>query len=474
MIELYDYQNEYVSTIRKLFIEGKKRIVLCSATGSGKTVMFSFISKQTIDKGKRILILTDRKELFSQSSGSLIRMGLNPSEIKPNTKVDFSKRLYVAMVQTFMRRISKPEYQDLLHSIDLIIIDEAHKAIFDPLFKFVLDRTFVIGATATPHREGKQDSLDKFYDDIVQVIDTPDLILKGKLSPCISYGVKVDLSGIKTKGGDYDEKSMADKFSEIKLFHGVYENYIRICNGKKAIVFAPNVESSRELVNDWSDKGLQVKHVDCYMTDQERKDIIEWFTNTDGAIISNYGILTTGFDVPNIEVVILYRATKSLPLFLQMAGRGSRISNGKNSFIILDFGNNIKRHNYWEEPRKWTLKKRDKKQGEAPIKECPECSYLMYASIMECPECNYQFEKSEKEKQEEVFAELVLMNGSDIKMMAEKANINELIIIQQAKGYAKSWIYHYLKSKEDFIEYGKLMKYHYKWAINQIKHRKIC
>jgi superfamily II DNA or RNA helicase len=210
------------------------------------------------------------------------------------------------------------------------------------------------------------------------------------------------------------------------------------------------------------------------MTDQERKDIIEWFTNTDGAIISNYGILTTGFDVPNIEVVILYRATKSLPLFLQMAGRGSRISNGKNSFIILDFGNNIKRHNYWEEPRKWTLKKRDKKQGEAPIKECPECSYLMYASIMECPECNYQFEKSEKEKQEEVFAELVLMNGSDIKMMAEKANINELIIIQQAKGYAKSWIYHYLKSKEDFIEYGKLMKYHYKWAINQIKHRKIC
>lgn len=474
MIELYDYQNEYVNSIRNSFIEGKKRVVLCSATGSGKTVMFSFITKQTIERGKRILILTDRKELFSQSSGSLIRMDLHPSEIKPNTKVDFSKNLYVAMVQTFMRRINKPEYQDLLHSIDLIIIDEAHKAIFDPLFRFVSDKTFVIGATATPHREGKQESLEKFYDDIIQVIDTPDLILKGKLSPCTSYGVKVDLSGIKTKGGDYDEKSMADKFSEIKLFHGVYENYTRICNGKKAIVFAPNVDSSRELVYDWSDKGLQVKHVDCYMSDLERKSIIEWFTKTDGAIISNYGILTTGFDVPNIEVVILYRATKSLPLFLQMAGRGSRISDGKNGFTILDFGNNIKRHNYWEEPRLWTLKKKEKKQGEAPIKECPKCAYLLYASIMECPECGHQFEKSEKEKEEQVMAELVLMSGSDIKKLADKSSIKELILIQQSKGYAKSWIYYYLKSKEDYIEYGKLMKYHYKWAINQIKFRNIC
>jgi superfamily II DNA or RNA helicase len=295
--------------------------------------------------------------------------------------------------------------------------------------------------------------------------------MKEKLSPCKTYGVKVDLSGIKTKSGDYDEKSMADKFSEIKLFHGVYENYMRICKGKKAIVFAPNVESSRELVDDWQDAGLPVQHVDCYMSDLERKEIIDWFKNTDGAIISNYGILTTGFDVPSIEVVILYRATKSLPLFLQMVGRGSRISSGKSDFTLLDFGNNVKTHNYWEHPRKWSLKKKEKKEGAAPIKECPMCSFLLHARIMVCPECGHQFEKSENEKENQVIAELVLMTPSNIIALAQRSSIKELIQIQIARGYQKSWIYHYLKTADDFKEYGKLMKHHYKWAQHQIKLR---
>lgn len=473
MIQLYDYQEQYISKIKNHFANGKKKIILCSATGSGKTVMFSYMTKQAFEKDKRILILTDRKELFSQSSGALVQMGLKCNEIKPNKKVDFSHSLYVGMIQTVTRRIKNIEYQELIKSLDLIILDEAHKSIFDPIFEYISDKTFVIGATATPHREGKQQSLEKFYDEIVQVIDTPDLIIKNKLSPCKTYGVKVDLSGIKTKSGDYDEKSMADKFSEIKLFHGVYDNYIRICNGKKAIVFAPNVESSRELVEDWKESGLPIEHVDCYMTDLERKEKIEWFKNTDGAILCNYGILTTGFDVPNIEVVILYRATKSLPLFLQMVGRGSRISPGKNEFILLDFGNNVKTHNYWEYPRKWSLKKKEKKQGAAPIKECPSCSFLLHAPIMVCPECGHEFEKSEKEKEEQIFAELVLMSGVDIKKLAQKSSIKELIQIQIAKGYKKSWIYHYLKTADDFIQYGKLMSYNYQWATRQIKERNL-
>jgi superfamily II DNA or RNA helicase len=471
MIELYDYQQRYIEEIKKHFANGKKRLILCSATGSGKTVMFSYMTKQAFEKEKRILILTDRKELFSQSSGALVQMGLHCNEIKPNKKVDFSHSLYVGMIQTVTRRIKNVEYQELIKSLDLIILDEAHKSIFDPIFEYISDKTFVIGATATPHREGKQQSLEKFYDEIVQVIDTPDLIMKEKLSPCKTYGVKVDLSGIKTKSGDYDEKSMADKFSEIKLFHGVYENYMRICKGKKAIVFAPNVESSRELVDDWQDAGLPVQHVDCYMSDLERKEIIDWFKNTDGAIISNYGILTTGFDVPSIEVVILYRATKSLPLFLQMVGRGSRISSGKSDFTLLDFGNNVKTHNYWEHPRQWSLKKKEKKEGAAPIKECPMCSFLLHARIMVCPECGHQFEKSENEKENQVIAELVLMTPSNIIALAQRSSIKELIQIQTARGYQKSWIYHYLKTADDFKEYGKLMKHHYKWAQHQIKLR---
>ena len=234
-----------------------------------------------------------------------------------------------------------------------------------------------------------------YYDDIVHIIDTPELIELKKLSKCTTYGVPVNLKGIKTKKGDYDEKSMADKFSEIKLFHGVIENYTNICPNKKTLVFASSLESSQELVNEMLNVGLNARHVDCYMNNRE--EVIEWFKNTDGAILSNYGILTTGFDEPTIECVILYRATKSLPLFLQMVGRGSRITKTKNDFTLLDFGNNVKTHGFWEQERVWDLKKKEKKEGEAPIKECPVCYYVLYASIMECPECGHSFEKSQKE-----------------------------------------------------------------------------
>tara|TARA_R110000868_G_scaffold310381_1_gene571610 strand:- start:539 stop:1954 length:1416 start_codon:yes stop_codon:yes gene_type:complete len=471
MINLYDYQEQYISEIKRSFKSGKKRVVLCSATGSGKTIMFSFMTKEAFARDKKILILTDRKELFSQSSGSLVGMGLKAKEIKPNSKDKIEGNLFVAMAQTIQRRINKQEYLDLFLELDLIIIDEAHKSAFDFVFKHISDKTFVIGATATPHREGKQESLELFYNDIIQVIDTPNLIEKGKLSNCKTYGVKVDLSSVKTKFGDYDEKSMADKFSEIQLYHGVYENYMRICPNKKAIIFAPNIESSIELVKDWSAKGLPIKHVDCYMNDRE--EVVKWFIETENAIISNYGILTTGFDVPNIEVVILYRATKSLPLFLQMVGRGSRVTQNKNSFTLLDFGNNVYRHNYWEFPRQWSLKKKEKKEGIAPVKECPKCAFMMSARIMQCPECGHEFEPSQKEKEAKEFAELELMPGAQIIQIAKSASIVDLIKIQKVKNYPKTWIYHYLKTSNDFKQYGKIMQYHWKWADHQIKMRNL-
>lgn len=424
------------------------------------------MTKNSFSKGNNILILTDRKELFSQSDSVLSKMGLNPQLIKPNSKVNLNEKLFVGMIQTVMRRIDL--LKEWIGSLDLIIIDEAHKSIFDNLFQHISEKTYVIGATATPFRDGKQRALLEFYTDIVQVIDTPELINKGNLSKPTSYGVKINLKGVKTKGGDYDEKSLANRYSEIKLFHGVYENYMRICPNKKAIVFCPNIESSTELVESFQQKGLPAKHVDCYMNN--RDEIIEWFEKTDGAILSNYGILTTGFDCPTIEVVILYRATKSLPLFLQMVGRGSRVTKTKNSFIILDFGNNIRQHNYWEEPRSWSLSKKEKKEGAAPIKECT-CGYLLYASIMECPECGHIFEKSDEEKTKAIIVELQELSKTKLRNRILKADFKDLELIAIAKGYNKNWIFHQLKTPTDFREYGKYKGFKPAWAEMQIQKR---
>jgi len=473
MVELRDYQEKYIEELQNSFKRKNKRVILCSPTGSGKTVMFSWMASSSFNNDKKILILTDRKELFSQSGGALNKIGLKPKFLSPEFKEDLSGNLHVAMMQTIKRRMHKPSYLDFINELDLIIIDEAHKEIFNPLFEHLNDRTFVIGATATPHREGKQLSLEEHYTDIVQIIDTPELIENGFLSNCKTYGVKVDLSGIKTKGGDYDEKSMSEKFSEIKLFHGVYDNYMKICKEKKALIFSPNVDSSKELVNDWCSMGLNAKHVDCYMKKTERKDILDWFDKTPGAILSNYGILTTGYDCPSIEVVILYRATKSLPLFLQMVGRGSRITNAKNSFTLLDFGNNVNKHNFWEHPRFWSLKKKEKKIGESPTKDCPQCSAKIYANIMECPYCGYEFEKTEAQKEEFFEVELVLMDSKKLKETIEFADFDKLLTIAKIKKYEDGWIFHNLKTKEDFKSFGKYKNYHWKWAVRQIEMKRL-
>lgn len=467
MVRLRDYQENYINGLKKSYSKGHKKVILCAPTGAGKTIMFSFMTLKANEKQKKILILTDRKELFSQSDSVLTRFGLNPSLINPNSKMNLKSNLYVGMIQTIMRRLDK--LKEWIKTIDLIIIDEAHKSIFDKLFDYIEEKTYVIGATATPFRDGKQKALKCFYSDIIQEIDTPELISKGNLSKPTSYGVKIDLKGIKTKGGDYDEKSMAEKFSELKLFHGVYENYIKITPNKKAIVFCPNIDSSKELVESFNYKGLNARHVDCYMNDRE--DILKWFEETPGAILSNYGILTTGFDCPTIEVVILYRATKSLPLFLQMVGRGSRVTETKKDFTILDFGNNIRKHDYWESPRTWSLDKKEKKDGEAPIKECPECFYLMPARIMECPNCGYFFQLTEKQIEEKEIVQLQLLTKKELISYVANASFKELELLAKAKGYKETWLYHQLKTPEDFKAYEKYKGYKKGWANYQIKKR---
>ena len=169
------------------------------------------------------------------------------------------------------------------------------------------------------------------------------------------------MTGIKTKGGDYDEETMEDKYDEIQLYHGVYENYIRIISNQKQSYSHLQYHQ----VKHWLvilRKGLLIEHIDGTTPNKERREILEWFANTEGAMICNVGILNAGFDCPELNVVILYRATKSLPLFLQMCGRGSRVTENKKEFTILDFGDDIKRHGFWQEDRIWSLKRPEKKK----------------------------------------------------------------------------------------------------------------
>ncbi|HAW51719.1 MAG TPA: DEAD/DEAH box helicase, partial [Flavobacteriales bacterium] len=100
--------------------------------------------------------------------------------------------------------------------------------------------------------------------------------------------------------------------------------------------------------------GFQnIRHLDSTFSSQERREVLDWFRNTSDGILTSVGILTTGFDEPSVESIILNRATRSLTLYHQMIGRGSRVIPNKEHFSIIDLGNNALRLGYWQDYIDW-------------------------------------------------------------------------------------------------------------------------
>ena len=129
--------------------------------------------------------------------------------------------------------------------------------------------------------------------------------------------------------------------------------YEEIAKGTKTLIFNNGINTSRYVYETFKKAGYPIKHLDNKNTASERKEILEWFSETKDAILTSVSILTTGFDEPSVETIILNRATRSLTLYFQMIGRGSRILQNKTEFTVVDMGNNTSRFGMWDAPIDW-------------------------------------------------------------------------------------------------------------------------
>ena len=429
--------------------------------------MFSYMVKSSADRGKRCLILTDRVELLEQAGGTFGKFGIIYENITAKTKAIPVANVMVAMVETIKRRAkTRLDFQMLLRRIDLLIVDEAHKHSFDEVFQYLSESCYVIGATATPIRYNTINPLSKYYTEMALGPSIQSLISGGFLAHPKYFGVEVDLSGVKMKAGEFDENDMNKVYSDVKIFEGLKHNLELHAKGKKTMIFCPSVQSSMSVALE-----LNCAHVDGTMSPTERDKILTHFENTPGAVLTNCGITTTGYDCPSIECIVLYRATTSLPLFLQMVGRGSRTTATKVEFIILDFGMNVQRFGYWHDERPWSLevpdKKKKKKKDVFPVKFCPQCGAIVAVNVKTCEYCGYVWPVTEKER---VFAELKELSYSEVQKRAKEAeSIEELEELRKAKGYKVGWLIHQLDSFEQFQQYEQLKGYKRGWSQIQAK-----
>lgn len=378
------------------------------ATGSGKTFTFCELAKRHFTEHiQKVLIVVHRTELLNQAYKSL---GERCFRIEAGIKtIPHDYDYYVAMVETLNRRIH------LLPEFGLVIIDECHIGNFRKLPYFEKVKTKVIGVTATPVSEKP---LKPLFKKLIQPITLPELIESGHLLNCDVYGFasdKVDQAKFKVKRGEFDEKQMEDFYSSEKLVKTVIDAYWDKAPGKKTMIFNVNVKHNQVVYEALKAEGLPVLSITGETPANERKQALEEFKNNPNAIMCSVGVLTTGFDEPSVEVIILNRATKSLSLYFQMIGRGARIHMGKEKFIVLDLGKNTIRHGFYDGYIDWQLffengSKKESKGGVAPVKECPDCGFIMHPRKVVCECCGHDFEEERlAQEQEEKTQKLYLL-----------------------------------------------------------------
>lgn len=450
---LRPYQNNTVNQIRNCFYDrNRSSAILCIPTGGGKTVVFSHIARSSIDKGYTVMIACDRKELIQQAYDKLKSYGLWPTIIAPGKKF-IKNKCYVASVNTVLRR-------GLDFDIDVLIVDEAHKSIFDKLVAQYKSRCLVIGATATPMRKGSQKSLHLLYDDIVNPVQVSDLIGEGFLAPAVTYGAEVDLESIRSDRMEYDNKELFTFFDKQKMYGGVIDNYKKFAEGP-TLVFNVNREHSRNMTEEFVRNGIRAVHVDGSFSDFERSRILNGFYNGEYDVLCNCSILTTGYDNERIKTLIVNRATMSLTLWLQMCGRGSRTDEGKTHFNIIDMGSNVKKHGFWEDDREWNLVKKPKSKLEqpAPVKECRQCEAMIHAAKPVCPHCGFVFPKKDKKLLEVEFTQLVKKDIPEhLRKPYSEMNRKELEEFRVIRGYKPGWTYMQMKLRETSTKLRKVNK----------------
>jgi superfamily II DNA or RNA helicase len=385
-MRLRTYQEDAVNKILTAF-KSHNNVLLQMPTGTGKTVVFSEISRIFRDEAfkkrescRRILILVHRDHLLTQTEESL-RKWLNIESIgliKAGKKKDVTPTILVAMVQTLVKGIKqkmsegitldlvtangikKKKYTEIPKDLSLIIVDEAHHTpaeSYKTIINYYKEQgAKLLGVTGTPARLDGSGFSDVF--DILIPSEQLKWFIENKyLTPYKHFATaQPNLDGIREIAGDYEEQALLKRMSEEKVMTDIVNSYIEYGNKGKAIVFAVNKKHSIEIVNRLAKEGIQANYIDSDTSPSDRKEITDNFKNGEIQVLCNVNIFTEGYDCADIDVIILARPTKSLVLYLQMIGRVLRNNrNAEKTALILDNAKLYSRHGLISWEREWTL-----------------------------------------------------------------------------------------------------------------------
>lgn len=327
------------------------RLLYVLPTGGGKTVVLARVMASLAAEGVRSLFLVHRKELVEQTVAHLRNLGVDAGVIMAGFPRSPEKLVQVASVQTLNRRLATEQ-----DGYRLVIVDECHHAVASSYIAILksFPSASVVGATATPFRLDEK-GLWPVFTSILCGPSIADLIESSFLVSANVYTCKaqVDTAGIKALGGDFVVGVLSR--SARMITGDVAEEFRKRGSTMRTLVYACDVIHSKELTERFLAAGYSAEHVDGKIGKGERDAIISRFRAGKTQILVNVEIVTEGFDVPDVEAIVLVRPTLSRALYLQMVGRGLRPRPGKTECIVLDHAGNILRHGNPEAKQDWSL-----------------------------------------------------------------------------------------------------------------------
>lgn len=404
-MQLRPYQQTALSCAWDYLRNSAGNPALVLPTGAGKSPLMAALAREAVEQWNgRVGILAHVQELVEQNADKLraywpeAPMGVYAAGLKRRDRFD---RIVFCQIQSVAKRAAA------MGRFDLLLIDEAHRV---PLNGEGMYRQFiddckqlnpalrVIGLTATPYRlQGAAVPVcgpEHLLTEIAYEARIPDLIADGYLSPLISRaGERPDLSGVRTRGGEYVEQDLGERMDDAGLIGRTCDDLCARADDRRAwIVFCVNVAHAEHVRDALASRGIAAGLVYAGTPKAERKRLIAAFQTGSLRAMVNVNVLSEGFDAPHIDCVAMLRPTKSPGLYYQQVGRGFRMAPDKADCLVLDYAGNMLEHGpvdaiRVQQPRRAGARA-EVRTGQA--KECPECSALLPLAVRVC-ECGHAF-----------------------------------------------------------------------------------
>lgn len=406
-MQLRDYQQQAVNSVYQWFSqnkEGNPLIVL--PTGSGKSVVIAEIirSAMEMDRSQRFIVTAHVKELIKQNAEKLqilwggAPIGLYSAGLglkQPRHSVVFGG------IQSIYKKARVLGHRDLMICDEVHVVNnEGMYAKFIEELKEINPNIRLVGLSATPYRmKGGHITNQGLFTGVCYELPITKLIEGGYLSPVFTSlpGTQVDLSGVRTVAGEYNQKDMQAAFMKDNITARALDDvFSRAGNRKSFLFFCAGVDHAIETHEMLKARGLKGNVVHEGTHAREREQSISRLRNGEYDYLTNNAVLTTGTDIPRIDCVVLLRSTKSRGLYVQCVGRGMRMSPGKDCLLVLDYGGNVERFGPIDNMPEDNPGGKSGREG-APFKYCEndECNTVNHAKATECIACGYVFPQEE-------------------------------------------------------------------------------